>query len=125
MRDDRLYLSNIKECIERIESYTHEGREIFLQTTIIQDAVIRNFEIIGEATKRLSPEIRAAYPDVSWQQVAGFRDVLIYDYLKVNLKQIWGVIEQNLPQLIPIFCKLALNNSFFSLGVLGGSLNKY
>jgi uncharacterized protein with HEPN domain len=99
MRDDRLYLSNIKECIERIESYTHDGREAFLQTTIIQDAVIRNFEIIGEATKRLSPEIRAAYPDVTWQQVAGFRDVLIYDYLKVNLKQIWGVIEQNLPQL--------------------------
>jgi uncharacterized protein with HEPN domain len=99
MRDDRLYLSNIFECIERIESYTRDGKEAFLQTTIIQDAVIRNFEIIGEATKRLSPEIRAAYPDVPWQQVAGFRDVLIHDYLKVNLNRVWGVIEQNLPQL--------------------------
>lgn len=99
MRDDRLYLSNIKECIDRIESYTLDGKEAFLQTTIIQDAVIRNFEIIGEATKRLSPEIRTAYPDVPWQQVAGFRDVLIHDYLKVNLNRVWGVIEQNLPQL--------------------------
>ena len=99
MRDDRLYLSNIKECIERIESYTIDGREVFLQTTIIQDAVIRNFEIIGEATKRLSPEIRAAYANVTWQQVAGFRDVLIHDYLKVNLNRVWGVIEQNLPEL--------------------------
>jgi uncharacterized protein with HEPN domain len=99
MRDDRLYLSNIFECIERIESYTCDGKEVFLQTTIIQDAVIRNFEIIGEATKRLSPEIRAVYPDVPWQQVAGFRDVLIHDYLKVNLNRVWGVIEQNLPQL--------------------------
>lgn len=54
MKDDRLYLSNIKECIERIESYTINGKEAFLQTIIIQDAVIRNFEIIGEATKRLS-----------------------------------------------------------------------
>ncbi|MBW4592745.1 MAG: DUF86 domain-containing protein [Brasilonema angustatum HA4187-MV1] len=99
MRDDRLYLSNIFECIERIESYTRDGKEVFLQTTIIQDAVIRNFEIIGEATKRLSPEIRAVYPDVPWQQVAGFRDVLIHDYLKVNLNRVWGVIEQNLPQL--------------------------
>jgi uncharacterized protein with HEPN domain len=99
VRDDRLYLSNIFECIERIESYTRDGKEVFLQTTIIQDAVIRNFEIIGEATKRLSPEIRAVYPDVPWQQVAGFRDVLIHDYLKVNLNRVWGVIEQNLPQL--------------------------
>ena len=53
MRDNRLYLSNIKESIERIESYTSEGREAFMQTPMIQDAVIRNFEIIGEATKRL------------------------------------------------------------------------
>lgn len=64
MRDNRLYLSNIKECIERIESYTCDGREVFMQTLIIQDAVIRNFEIIGEATKRLSPELRAGYPDI-------------------------------------------------------------
>ncbi len=99
MKDDRLYLSNIKECIERIESYTLDGKEAFMQTTIIQDAVIRNFEIIGEATKRLSSELRANYPDVPWQQVAGFRDVLIHDYLKVNLNRVWGVIEQNLPEL--------------------------
>ncbi len=99
MKDDRLYLSNIKECIERIECYTLDGKETFMQTTIIQDAVIRNFEIIGEATKRLSSELRANYPDVPWQQMAGFRDVLIHDYLKVNLNRVWGVIEQNLPEL--------------------------
>jgi len=99
MRDDRLYLSNIKKCIERIESYTLDDQKAFLQTAIIQDAVMRNFEVIGEATKRLSPEIKAAYTDVTWQQIAGFRDVLIHDYLKVNLNQVWGVIEQNLPQL--------------------------
>jgi len=99
MKDDRLYLSNILECIERIESYTQDGKEAFLQTKIIQDAVIRNFEIIGEATKRLSPEIKEVYPNVPWAQLAGFRDVLIHDYLKVNLNRVWGVIEQNLPQL--------------------------
>ncbi|NMG09052.1 DUF86 domain-containing protein [Brasilonema sp. UFV-L1] len=99
MKDDRLYLSNIKECIERIESYTCDGKEVFLQTLMIQDAVIRNFEIIGEATKRLSTDLREAYPNVPWQQIAGFRDVLIHDYLKVNLNRVWGVIEQNLPEL--------------------------
>ncbi|MBW4625208.1 MAG: DUF86 domain-containing protein [Brasilonema octagenarum HA4186-MV1] len=99
MRDNRLYLSNIKDCIERIESYTCDGKEAFMQTPMIQDAVIRNFEIIGEATKRLSPELRAAYPDIPWQQIAGLRDVLIHNYLRVNLSRIWGIIEQNLPEL--------------------------
>lgn len=49
--------------------------------------------IIGEATKRLSSDLRAIYPDVPWQSIAGFRDVLIHDYLKVNINQVWGVIE--------------------------------
>lgn len=85
MKDERLYLSNIQECIERIEEYTKGGKEEFIQTQMIQDAVIRNFEIIGEATKRLSPELRSDYSDVPWQQMAGLRDVLIHDYLKVNI----------------------------------------
>lgn len=67
MKDDRLYLSNIKECIERIEVYTRDGKDTFLQATMIQDAVIRNFEIMGEATKRLSNELRIAYPNLPWQ----------------------------------------------------------
>lgn len=99
MKDERLYLSNIKECIERIEEYTKGGKEEFMQNKMIQDAVIRNFEIIGEATKRLSPELRSQYSDVSWQQMAGLRDVLIHDYLKVNLNLVWQIIEQNLSNL--------------------------
>ena len=99
MKDERLYLSNIQECIERIEEYTKGGKEEFMATKIIQDAVIRNFEIIGEATKRLSPELRSKYSDVPWQQIAGLRDVLIHDYLKVNLNSVWQIIEQNLSDL--------------------------
>ncbi|MGM3305419.1 HepT-like ribonuclease domain-containing protein [Anabaena sp. WFMT] len=99
MKNERLYLSNIKECIERIEEYTQGGKEEFMQTKMIQDAVIRNFEIIGEATKRLSPDLRSKYSDVPWQQMAGLRDVLIHDYLKVNLNLVWQIIEQNLADL--------------------------
>lgn len=99
MKSDLLYLSNIQDCIQRIESYTVEGKEKFLETPMIQDAVIRNFEIIGEATKRLSPELKSAYPDVAWKQIAGLRDILIHDYLKVSLNRVWGIIEQNVPQL--------------------------
>jgi len=99
VKSDLLYLSNIQDCIQRIESYTVEGKEKFLETPMIQDAVIRNFEIIGEATKHLSPELKSTYPDVAWKQIAGLRDILIHDYLKVNLNRVWGIIEQNLPQL--------------------------
>ena len=56
-------------------------------------------EIIGEATKRLSPEFRAKYPEVPWRRIAGLRDVLIHDYLRIDLDEIWGIIVNDLPNL--------------------------
>ncbi|MBI5566652.1 MAG: DUF86 domain-containing protein [Chloroflexi bacterium] len=99
MIDDRLYLIHILECIEWIESYTLGGYTAFAESHQIQDAVIRNFEIMGEAVKRLSSDVRAAYPDIPWRQVAGFRDVLIHDYFGIDLDEVWGVVQTNLPQL--------------------------
>ncbi len=70
-----------------------------MQTRMIQDAVIRNFEVIGEATKRLSPKIRERYSEVPWRRIAGLRDVLIHDYLRVDLEEVWGIIQDYLPDL--------------------------
>lgn len=64
MRDESLYLTDILDCIQKIESYTVDGKNAFLNTSIVQDAVIRNLEIIGEATKQLSPELRQSSPDI-------------------------------------------------------------
>ncbi|MFQ4134711.1 DUF86 domain-containing protein [Nodosilinea sp. PGN35] len=97
--EDALYLSHIGEAIGRIEDYTQEGREVFLHTPLIQDAVIRNFEIIGEATKNLSDELRAENSDIRWRQIAGFRDMLIHEYARVNLSRVWNILEQDLPLL--------------------------
>ena len=99
MKNILLYLDNIKECIENIETYTSEGEEVFKQSRLIQDAVIRNFEIIGEASKRLPETFRAKYTQVPWKTMAGLRDVLIHDYLKVDVDRVWKIIEINLPEL--------------------------
>lgn len=99
MNNDALYLSHIAECIQYIEQHTQGGRQEFEQSSLIHQAVIRNFEVIGEATKRLSTEIKSAYPQVPWRQVAGMRDVLIHDYMGIDLNEIWNVVEQRLPLL--------------------------
>ena len=96
---DLLYLIHIAERVDRIEEIAVQGREAFLSSHILQDAVIRNFEVIGEATKRLTDEIKGRYPDVPWHRVAGFRDVLIHNYMGVDLDEVWNVIDQALPQL--------------------------
>jgi uncharacterized protein with HEPN domain len=99
MKDDLIYLGDILDRIERIESYTQEGKDRFYQSLLIQDAVIRCFEVIGEAVKQLSPEIRKKYPEITWRKIAGFRDILIHSYTGINVDEVWGVIKDNLPKL--------------------------
>ncbi len=70
-----------------------------MRSLLIQDGVIRSFEVIGKAVKRVSQELRQNYPDVPWRQIAGFRDVLMHDYMGLDLDEVWNVVERNLPDL--------------------------
>jgi len=99
MKDERLYLIHISECIEKIEQYTTEGKSEFLNDSKTQDAVIRNFEIIGEAVKRLSESTLQLAPHISWRQFAGFRDVLIHQYAGIDISEVWLTIENDLQAL--------------------------
>lgn len=99
MKDDRLYLEHIREAIQKIASYSAGGWEEFSRNPMAQDAILRNFEIIGEATKRLGDALKTRHPNVPWREIAGFRDVLIHNYMGVNLKRVWNVIEKDLPSL--------------------------
>lgn len=99
MKDDKVFLQNILESMDKIENYTSSGKEEFMKSTLIQDAVIRNLEIIGEATKNISQDLKIQNSSIPWKQMAGLRDVLIHDYMGISLKIVWNVVQNELPQL--------------------------
>ena len=78
---------------------------------MVQDGVIRQFEIIGEASKRLSDSIRVQYPEVPWKDMAGMRDVLIHDYINVEIDIVWKTVKDHLPQLKEQISKVISENS--------------
>lgn len=99
MKGDTLYLQHILDAINKIEEYVSVGYETFLSTSHWQDAVIRQLEIIGEATKKLSDDVRTKYPHIPWKRISGLRDILIHDYMGVDLSAVWEITQKNLPEL--------------------------
>jgi uncharacterized protein with HEPN domain len=99
LTDDEVYLRHILESLERVAAYTAGGREDFMRNRMAQDATVRNLEVVGEATKRLSPEFRSAHPEVPWRNMSRMRDVLIHDYMGVDLEIVWEVVENRLAPL--------------------------
>jgi len=99
VKDDRLYLTHIKEAIDKINLYTNDGYDQFVNDPKTQDAVIRNFEIIGEATKQISDTVKQLKSDIPWRDIAGLRDVLVHDYMGVDVKEVWNIVTNHLPIL--------------------------
>ncbi|NQS97623.1 MAG: DUF86 domain-containing protein [candidate division Zixibacteria bacterium] len=99
MKDDKLYLIHILECIERIGQYVTEGRQSFMTSTIIQDAVIRNLQVLAESSQRISKKMRSKYSEVDWRGLAGFRNILTHNYLGIDFERCWKIIESDIPKL--------------------------
>lgn len=106
-KDNKIYLGHILECVKAIESYTKNvSKEEFQKHLEKQDAIIRRLEIIGEAVKNLSPELKKKNPDIPWQDIAGMRDVLIHHYFCLNFDLVWKTSKEILPEFKKQIIKL-------------------
>jgi uncharacterized protein with HEPN domain len=99
MKDDRLYLIHIRDTIARIKRFTKGGKQAFLDSELVQDATIRNLQILTESTQRLSGKFKQAHPQIDWQGMAGFRNVLVHGYLSIDLVRVWDLVEKQIPDL--------------------------
>lgn len=111
MGKDQIYIKHILDSIEFVETLAKDKKfEQVNADRLLKNGIIRELEIIGEASKRLSTQFKELHPQIPWSEIAGMRDKLIHDYFMVNLNIVWKVVEDDLPQL-----KSALNDSHSKL----------
>ena len=96
---DQALLTHLLECLERIQDYAGGNKHTFIESRMVQDAVMRNLQTLAESTQRLSGQLKSTEPDIPWDDISGFRNVLTHDYLKLDLELIWQVIENDLKPL--------------------------
>jgi uncharacterized protein with HEPN domain len=99
MRNDQERLEDILEAISQIEKYQVQGQEKFQQNELIQVWIVHHLQIIGEASSKLSQKFIAQHSRVSWAQIIAFRNILVHEYFRVDLKTVWKIIERDLPHL--------------------------
>lgn len=99
MKAPGFLIGHALDCIERINTYTGCGQDGFMASTLIQDAVVRNLQILCESLSRVPEDIKTAHPQVEWRGIAGLRNILVHDYFGVDTRLVWQVVETRLPEL--------------------------
>ena len=99
MKDDAAYLRHIVECIRRIEEDVMTGEAEFMRSHTLQDAVLRNLQTMSESTQRLSDSLRTTHPEVEWQRIAAFRNLLVHNYLGIDLERVWDIVQRDVAAL--------------------------
>lgn len=99
MKRDAALLEHMLAMVRRIEEHTKCGKDAFLASDLHQDAVLRNLHTLTETTQRLSPTLKARHPEIEWAKLAAFRNVVVHDYLGIDLELVWAVVENDVPRL--------------------------
>jgi uncharacterized protein with HEPN domain len=99
IRDEKLYLVHILECIANIEEDTPDGRDSFFGSRTVRDSVMRNLQILAESTIRVSDDRKANYPEVDWRRIRKFRHVAVHDYMGIDNNVVWQIVADHLPIL--------------------------
>ena len=98
-REFILYLEDMHQSMQRIEEYLGDlDFKKFKMTYMVVDAIIRNFEIIGEASKNIPTEIQNKYPEIPWRKMYGLRNLIAHEYFGIDYEMIWQIAKNNLPQ---------------------------
>ena len=101
-REEKLFVNDILLFCEHIAEYIHGvDKNSFLSNRMLQDALVRKIEIIGEAVKNISTETREKYPQIAWKEIAGMRDKIVHGYFNVDLDIVWKTVTQFIPKLKP------------------------
>jgi uncharacterized protein with HEPN domain len=98
-KDDTVYVEHMLSCIDKILEYIGNDKEAFYQSTLVQDAVLRNLQTMAESSQRMSDDLKAQFPMIPWREISGFRNILAHDYLGIDCDAVWSVVEQDLPEL--------------------------
>ena len=99
MKDDTVYLRHIENCIRRVEENVAAGKGRFLTSHALQDAVLRNLQTMAESTQRLSDGLKDRHPEIEWLRIAAFRNVLVHDYLGIDIERVWEITQRDIPEL--------------------------
>ncbi len=99
MRDVSERLRDILEAIERIEKYAARGRAAFDADELIQTWIVHHIEVIGEASRALSPDVQVRFPDIPWRAIIGMRNIIAHQYFGIDLDAVWSVVAHDLPDL--------------------------
>ncbi|MFW5762189.1 MAG: DUF86 domain-containing protein [Cyclobacteriaceae bacterium] len=106
-RDTLLLLEDMLDSAKKIKRYTKDyDYETFTSDDKTMDAVVRNFEIIGEAANRISPEFRNANPEIEWKRIRGFRNRIVHDYFGIDYEIVWQIVSLYLDELIDFLTQL-------------------
>ncbi len=99
MKSDRAYVEHVLECIARICEDAAPGREAVFASRTLQDAILRNLQVLCESTQRIGQPLKQLNPEIDWQSIAGMRNVLVHDYFDVDFETVWLIVTRDLPPL--------------------------